>query len=129
MKAALRAFAREADSARSDISREKRPFVLSAGRANHARVTHTNNVRLRFLDALRRSAFFENTRSILAFANSIGQKIDAKPKESRERLAQRLARVIERLTPSRRDEIIAGLLSGGSSQTQGWIDVIKGTSR
>ena len=129
MKAALRAFAHEADSTSSKSSPEKTGFAPSTGRPNHSKVADAEDVRHQFLDALRRSPYFESTRSILAFANSIGQRIDAKPKEGRERLCQRLARAIEKLPQSKRDEIISGLFKGGSSQTQGWIDVIKSTNR
>jgi len=76
---------------------------------------------------LRRSERFHSSQSILQFAREAGLDLTARPKESKERLASRVASAILLAPEPRRSQIVARLTNGSGSQTQGWIDVIKGT--
>ncbi|MGO8756806.1 MAG: hypothetical protein ACLQG3_01655 [Terracidiphilus sp.] len=67
--------------------------------------------------------------TIRTFANRHGLKIEPRPKEGRERVAKRLALQIAALPDAKLSQIITDLSGGVSRQTQGWIDVIKGSRR
>lgn len=69
---------------------------------------------------------FASTHSILQFAKELGLEIEPRHKESRERLAGRLADAILQQSPQRQGQIVRRLTGGAESQTQGWIDAIKG---
>lgn len=122
MKAALRTLAHEAEPA-ADISRRR---VRSTVAPNpRSRTANAPGERSQILSLIRRSKIFESTRSLITYANSLGLRLTAKPKEGRDRLASRLTSLIETLPDQRRSEVIDDLLAGRNSQTQGWIDVIK----
>ena len=76
------------------------------------------------LNAILDSARFKSARSVADFAKDLGLRIAVRPKDSRHRLARRLAQVISAQPEPRRSEIV-GLLVRGNDQVQGWIDVIK----
>jgi hypothetical protein len=77
------------------------------------------------VNMIHRSQRFDNNWSILQFAKEAGLRVLARPKESRERLAKRVAEAIFLTPEPRRSQIVAQLAGDGDSQTQGWIDVIK----
>lgn len=75
--------------------------------------------------AIRQVPRFSGTQAILEFAKEAGLGLAPRPKESRERLARRVAEAIFLTKEPRRSQIISRLAGEGNSQTQGWIDVIK----
>jgi hypothetical protein len=75
---------------------------------------------------LSRSQRFESNRSILQFAREVGLTVLPRPKESRDRLATRVAEAILSTPEPKRSQVVSRLARGGDNQTQGWIDVIKG---
>lgn len=81
------------------------------------------------LTAVRQSPHSQSNRAMVMFARSLGLKLQANPKDSRDRVARRLASLLERMPADKKDEAISGLLSGRSTQTQGWIDVIKSSNQ
>jgi hypothetical protein len=79
----------------------------------------------RILDAILTSPRFANPRAILDYASMRGLKIQAKPKDGKERLARRLVAAIESAPEQVRSDALVGLEREKGNQTQGWIDVIK----
>lgn len=77
------------------------------------------------LGLLKRSPYFDSSQSLVDFAKNLGFKLQAKPKDSRDRLARRLAAYIESLHDEARDRILSDLLASRNSQTHGWVNVIK----
>jgi hypothetical protein len=124
MKAALRTLAHEAEPDARDVSRHR---VISTTVASNSRNRETSapSERVRVLSLIRRSKIFESTRSLITYGNSLGLRLMAKPKDGRDRLASKLASLIEILPDHRKSEVISDLLAGRNNQTQGWIDVIK----
>lgn len=80
------------------------------------------------LTAIRRSAYYDNIRALAMFARMAGLKVQPRAKESKDKLARRLARAIVTLPSSVRDQVISKLAAGTKSQTEGWIEVIRNTS-
>jgi hypothetical protein len=118
MRVALRFLAREAEPGARYTTGQKTRSGNSSGGV-------IIDERSQFLNLLRRSPFFDSTRSILEYASSIGFRLAASPKESRQRLASRLATLVEKLPEAKRREVIGDLLKERGNQTQGWIEVIK----
>lgn len=121
IRLALRALSREADSTlnviglrKSSSSRDQRGFPRTERR--------------RILELLRRSPYFENTRTLAAFARDMGIKINVNPKDGREKIGNRIAGSIEKLPDNSRNRILDSLASPRDTQTQGWIDVIKSSA-
>jgi hypothetical protein len=77
--------------------------------------------------AIRQAKRFSSTHSIIQFANDAGLSLEVRPKESRERVARRVAAAILSLREPKRSQVIARISGEGDSQTQGWIDAIKTT--
>jgi len=77
-------------------------------------------------DSILKSSYGASVGSLRSFISSRGLKLDIRPKESKERIARRLSHLLTTLPESRRNQIFADLLGEVSSQTQGWINVIKG---
>jgi hypothetical protein len=130
MRDVLRFLAHEADSdgsvapLRASHGEERVRFV-----GQHMRTARVNNEQGRTLSAVLRSPHIRSNRDMVMFARSIGLKLQANPKDSRERVARRLAALLERLPEEKKEEAIANLLLGRSTQTQGWIDVIKSSNQ
>ena len=80
-------------------------------------------------ESILKSSYGESVGSLLGFASNRGLKLDVRPKESKERIARRISHTLMALPESKRNQILADLLGGVSSQTQGWINVIKGNKR
>lgn len=81
------------------------------------------------LDLIRQSKHYESPRSLVGFAREFGIKLQAQPKESRERLARRLARSINAMPVADRVRIVRELQkSFSSAQTEGWLNVIKASN-
>jgi hypothetical protein len=76
-------------------------------------------------NAIHQAQRFSSTQAILQFAKEAALSVPPRPKESRERLARRVAEAIFLTREPRRSQIIARLSGEGDSQTQGWIDAIK----
>jgi len=70
---------------------------------------------------------FATTLSILQFASEAGLSIEPRPKESRERLAGIVADAILQQTGEKQSQILSWLFGRGYSQTEGWINAIKGS--
>jgi hypothetical protein len=77
-------------------------------------------------DSILGSIYGTSVGSLRSFASNRGLKLDIRPKESKERFARRLSNLLTTLPESRKNQILADLLGEVSSQTQGWINVIKG---
>lgn len=125
LRLALRTLAREAEPGTSESSRQRPRLGAAAGKSRR-RVLAAVGQREQLLNVIRHSAFFGSTRSLLAYVKNLGLRLPSSPKESRERLARKLVRLIEELPEPKRSDVISDLLRGRNSQTQGWIDVIKG---
>jgi hypothetical protein len=124
LKDVLFALAREAESAkRSDASRT--PSEARSGPS----VKTSAGTSGQLFDLLRQSRYFESNNSMLGYARAIGLRLQANPKDSRERVAKRLAALVEKMPPPARDKAIADLRAGQSNQTQGWVDVIKSANQ
>jgi hypothetical protein len=104
MRVALRFLAREAEPGARYTTGQKTRSGNSSGGV-------IIDERSQFLNLLRRSPFFDSTRSILEYASSIG--------------SSRLATLVEKLPEAKRREVIGDLLKERGNQTQGWIEVIK----
>lgn len=130
MREVLRALAQEASSGQQEpLPRNSNDRVAASIRNRSAHGPRASSNGDRILDAVRRSPHFGNNRAMVMFARSIGLKLQANPKDSRERVARRFAALITKLTQEKREEVISSLLSGRSTQTQGWIDVIKSANQ
>jgi hypothetical protein len=123
MRAVLNALAGElSETFPSENTRGGVPSAHNLKKRSHS---STNAVPAEILNALRSSPYFESTGSIVEFAKSVGIKLQRAPKESKERLAKKLARAMTMLPEGRRSQIMRELSTNSSGQTQGWIDVIK----
>jgi hypothetical protein len=67
---------------------------------------------------------YRSTLAILDFARNVGINVTMRPKESRARLAKKVAGAILQLPEADRLRVMAKL-GASDDQTQGWIDVIK----
>jgi predicted protein tyrosine phosphatase len=81
----------------------------------------------RILEAILKFPRFTNSRTIIEYAVAHGLSISIKPKDGKERLARRLAVAIESAPEAKRAIMLDGIGLERGSQTQGWIDVIKGS--
>jgi hypothetical protein len=120
MREALRALSREAPSiVEGNSSPEKKSPIGRKRSVNHRGETSYT------LNLIRRSPHYRSTSNMVDYANNIGLKLSIKPKESRDRVARRLASLINGLPDYSKNLIIDDLLMQKNNQTQGWIDVIK----
>lgn len=122
MRTVLRTLAHEAEPSAGNIVR--RSFRVPIAHNYRSKQRNAPTERAQILNLIRRSKLFESTRSIVVYANNRGLRLVAKPKESKERLANRLCTLIEQLPEREKSEVISDLLGGKNSQTQGWIDLI-----
>jgi hypothetical protein len=124
---ALRELAREAErfpaEAHSTKARRPKPLSSESVRSQH----NSSDEKAEIVSAIRSSRRFSSTQSIIQFAKEMGLKVAPRSKESRQRLAGRLADAILLSPEPRRLQIISQLVGAGDSQTQGWLDVIKGS--
>jgi hypothetical protein len=125
ISAALRALARELDSGGTQTGRRlsDRPSRTNRKAAANDWRGEASSV----LALVQRSPFFESSRTLVDLARSLGLALNAKPKDSRLRLAQKLAAFIESLPSESRDRVLSDLLAARNSQTHGWVNVIKGS--
>jgi hypothetical protein len=70
---------------------------------------------------------FASTQSILQFAKELGLAIESRHKEGRERLASRVADAILQQSVQRQSQIVGHLMGAAESQTEGWLNVIRGS--
>jgi len=77
------------------------------------------------LDALRHSSISSSKQSLVDFARIHGLKLAFGPKESKERVVRKLMRAITGASEEARERIVADLRNSESSQTRGWIEVLK----
>lgn len=75
---------------------------------------------------LERADHLESPQSIISLAKRLGVNVAMNPKDGRARLLRRLANAIVTLGKDRRSEVVAELMKNMSSQTLGWIGVLKG---
>lgn len=87
----------------------------------------SHDERLALTASILKSEAGESINSLRAFATKQGIKLQFRPKESKDRLARRVAGALIDLPETKRNQALAGLLGKVSTQTQGWIDVIKGS--
>jgi hypothetical protein len=120
-KDALRALARESGRQPYEMSEELRSS--NAARRNR-RIDQQQDAEKTIRTAILQSARFKTARSIADCAKELGLKTVVRPKDSRGRLARRLAQAIAVQAEPRRSEILASL-GRGDDQIQGWINVIK----
>jgi hypothetical protein len=73
------------------------------------------------------SEYGKSINSLRTFATKQGLKLQFRAKESKDRLARRVAGALLDLPDTKRNQALAGLPGKVSTQTQGWIDVIKGS--
>lgn len=127
LREALLALAREAERSLSDATghpargRHSRPHSDEIGVSHNERDDQISAI----VSMIRRSPRFYSNPSILQFAKDAGLRVLGRPKESRERLAKRVAEAISLTPEPRRSQILTQLAGNGDTQTQGWIDVIK----
>jgi len=76
-----------------------------------------------------RSEYGASNASMLDFARKYGLKLDTRSKESRERVAKRLASLIQDLPEMKRNQASTSLVERTDSQTEGWINVIRRSKR
>src|ERR1017187_547561 len=119
---ALRALAHEAGrlpagtAKRSPDASRRRLDSIAGEPASREQLTGISDI----VALLRRSQRFHSSQSILQFAREVGLELAARPKESKERLARRVASAILLAPEPRRSQIVARLTNGSGSQTQGW---------
>jgi hypothetical protein len=131
LREALRALSRE--TGKTSVSKELREsrsnrlrgLVRKAERPEDTTSGLTQKPSL--VSMLQQQPRFASTQSILQFAKELGLNIEPRHKESRERLANRVADAILQQTIQRQSQIVGKLISGAESQTQGWLNVIKGS--
>ena len=130
LREALRSLSREAGKAPSAReSREpvdKRPRTL-AGKVGRQNTPSGLAQKPTLVSLLQQQPRFASTQSLLQFAKELGLAIEPRHKEGRERLASRVADAILQQTIQRQSQIVGKLIGGAESQTQGWINVIKGS--
>ncbi len=130
LQEALRALSREASKA-SVIKESRRSSSNKLGDRARTKerqdTTSARTERSSLVSMLQQQPRFASTQSILRFAKELGLGIEPRHKESRERLAGRVADAILQQTAQRQSQIVGKLIGGGDSQTQGWINVIKGS--
>ncbi len=128
VKDALSALAREADRNSPPVTKAK--TESSRPQSEIPPITPRDSDRLGLVNEMasmirRQTDRFSSTSSILQFAKEFGLAVQSRPKESRERLARRVAEAVLLMKEPKRSQIVAKLAGNGDSQTQGWIDVIK----
>lgn len=121
----LLALSREVDSARAGGQAKRGPFETR----ERVRISPRGREDGTVLYLLHQSPYFESIHSMATFAKNIGLRLQTNSKESRERVARRLASLIEKLPQPAKDRIIADLRAGEGNQTQGWVDVIKSANQ
>lgn len=134
LRSALRALASEVPAeAKSPKTSRISPEQVRKTATEQSEASNLNsNVsgdRPALVDAILNSSYGSSVNSLRSFASNRGLKLDARPKESKERLAKRLGVALAALPESKRNQLVADLLGGVSNQTQGWIDVIKGSKK
>lgn len=123
MREALRSLAKEAPVTVDGNSRIAGATTRS--RSDRKKLPKSRDKSPNLLSLIRRSPYFKSTSSMISYAENMGLKLLVRPKESRERVARRLASLIDALPEYKRSQSIDELLSGKNDQTQGWIEVIK----
>jgi hypothetical protein len=124
----LRALAREAEQTpNASIRKGKSGSIVR--NSNRSPQTNQRLDKDEILERIRSSTFFNNVQSLIAYGKSSGLKVNVSAKDSKERIARRLANAIERAPGARRSEILSELSRAQDKQTQGWIDVIKNTQQ
>ena len=126
IRAALRALAKELDSSSAPSltpPSNESPRRTSRKSASEDWRREGSSV----LALVTRSPYFDSNQALIELADDLGFKLNAKPKDSRERLARRLAAYIESLPSETRDRVLSDLLARRNSQTHGWVNVIKST--
>lgn len=131
LREALRALAREAATASVfKGSRESSSNTLSTPVRKAERPKDTQSglaQKPSLVSMLQQQPRFASTQSILHFVKELGLNIEPRHKESRERLANRVADAILQQSVQRQTQIVRRLMGEAENQTQGWIDVIKGS--
>jgi hypothetical protein len=122
------------------LCREAIPKNESAGPRQHRIDSQPSNLRRSvggasgldiksdILSVIRHSPYYDSVHGLLNFARVAGVRLESHPKESRDRVARRLAASILLLPAAKKDEVISILRSRMKSQTEGWIDVIRKTA-
>jgi hypothetical protein len=127
LKQALRALAREAGppsrrQPKRSTSRRSPPADSAGASAQPAdQPARASDV----ADVIRLSKRLDSNPAILQFAKDVGLKIMPRPKESRRRLAKRVAEAISLVPQAQRAQILEQLSGDVDRQTQGWLDAIK----
>lgn len=124
LKDALTALASEASGALAASPTQRRGARESPETSNLNSNISENKSAL--TNSILKSSYGASVGSLRSFISNRGLKLDIRPKESKERIARRLSHLLTTLPESKRNQIFADLLGEVSSQTQGWINVIKG---
>lgn len=77
-------------------------------------------------ELLKRTEHAKSAHSIIALGKRMGINISMNPKDGKSRLLKRLSNGIATLSKDRRSQLLSEVLKTPSSQTQGWISVLKG---
>lgn len=125
MREALRALSHEAEPTAANGSKRKTHASTASSSKNSQK---PQQVPRYLVELIQHSPHFNSAATMITYAKSIGLKLNLRPKESRERLARRLAALISKLPKAEKEKIISNL-SGENNQTQGWIDVIKSRNK
>jgi hypothetical protein len=75
---------------------------------------------------LSRTEYVESAASLVALGKRLGISVATNPKDGKARLLRRVSNAIASSSKERRAQILSEIRKGSSSQTQGWIDVLKG---
>ena len=111
-------------SSNGEISSSDAPRSVSLlnGSSLHGAAEASNEVSA----LLSRSPHGQSSTAVLDFALSHGIEIPANPKDGKMRLIRRLSAAIAALPKKERSAILSELKKKTGSQTQGWVDVLKG---
>lgn len=129
LKDALVSLATEARIENGQSTTRKETSTTRRNTVGAKTTTPINNNGIAVAELILRSEYGTSIASMVNFARSYGLKLETRAKESRERTARRLAGLIQDLPDTRRRQVSTALMERTDSQTQGWINVIKGSKR
>jgi hypothetical protein len=127
IKEALTALAAETPQKSRSARRLESSLNASMPAASTKPASASEKERLALANSILRSDMGASISSLRGFATSKGFKLEFRPKESKDRLARRMAGALMTMPEARRSQVLAELLGKVSAQTQGWINVIKGS--
>jgi len=129
LKDTLLSLASEAREEAKQSANQKKRTVVDQKSGDLGNTTALDSDKASLAELILRSHYGAAVSSMVSFANSYGLKLQTRPKESRERVAKRLATLMTNLPDGKKGQAAAELIAKASSQTQGWINVIKSSKR